>query len=115
MTSKDDFASFMENAFSSESDRALRRLKKGDAVAGTVVQISNDCVFVDIGSRADGRIARAELENDEGELGQGEYSEKVVSPQEITPNFNLEEDEIVEITTGFEYSAARTLNNEIYT
>jgi len=69
MTSKDDFASFMENAFFSESDRALRRLKKGDAVTGTVVQISNDCVFVDIGSRADARIARAALEDEHGELG----------------------------------------------
>jgi small subunit ribosomal protein S1 len=69
MTSKDDFASFMENAFSSESNRALRRLDKGDVVTGTVVQISNDCVFVDIGSRADGRIARAELEDEKGELG----------------------------------------------
>ncbi|MBN1656436.1 MAG: S1 RNA-binding domain-containing protein [Deltaproteobacteria bacterium] len=68
MAAKDDFASFMETSFSSESKRILRRLNKGDVVTGSVVQIGGDWVFVDIGSRADGRIASAQLEDDKGEI-----------------------------------------------
>jgi small subunit ribosomal protein S1 len=68
MTNKDDFASFMESSFSTESNRALRVLKKGDVVTGIVVQIGSECVFLDVGSRADGRIARTELQDENGDL-----------------------------------------------
>lgn len=44
------------------------RLRDGQAVTGTVVQIGVDSVFIDIGATAEGRIDRREFEDKRGQL-----------------------------------------------
>jgi small subunit ribosomal protein S1 len=59
----------LQQAAASENGRTSVRLRPGQAVAGTIVQIGQDYVFVDVGTTTEGRIDRRELENDKGELG----------------------------------------------
>lgn len=64
---EDSFAALMKQA----QDRGTttgRRLTAGEVVKVRVMQIAGDSVFVDCGTPGDGRIPRAELENDKGEL-----------------------------------------------
>jgi small subunit ribosomal protein S1 len=68
MTNKNDFASLMEESLAAGTSRAKRRLKSGEIVEGTVIQITGDSVFVDVGTPGDGRIPRAELMDDTGQL-----------------------------------------------
>jgi small subunit ribosomal protein S1 len=63
---KEDFASLLEASF--KSGGGARRLKQGDTVEGTLIQIGEDTAFVDVGATADARIDRAELLNSKGEL-----------------------------------------------
>jgi small subunit ribosomal protein S1 len=56
----------MQEAAGTENGRTSTRLRPGQAVTGTVVQIGHDCVFVDIGATAEGRIDLRELEDDKG-------------------------------------------------
>lgn len=48
--------------------RTDRRLRVGEAVEGTVVQIGRDWVFVDVGTTSEARIERAELADAKGNL-----------------------------------------------
>jgi small subunit ribosomal protein S1 len=58
----------MQQASGTENGRTSTRLRPGQAVTGSVVQIGHDCVFVDVGATAEGRIDRRELEDDKGQL-----------------------------------------------
>lgn len=63
----DSFASLMKQA----GERGVatgRRLHAGDLVQVRVMQIAGDSVFVDAGTPGDGRIPRAELSDEDGEL-----------------------------------------------
>jgi small subunit ribosomal protein S1 len=64
--SKQDFASLLEASL--KSGGGARRLKHGDTVEGTLIQIGDDTAFVDVGATTDARIDRAELLNSKGEL-----------------------------------------------
>ncbi len=68
MKTTDSFASLMEESMASGTSRAKRRLKTGDVVEGTIIQISADSVFVDVGTPGDARLPKAELLDDSGEL-----------------------------------------------
>ncbi len=68
MARDDDFASLMESVTSDSSKRASRRLRRGEVTEGTVVQISADSVFVDVGGTSEARLDRAELLDKAGEL-----------------------------------------------
>ncbi|HET9959715.1 MAG TPA: S1 RNA-binding domain-containing protein [Polyangiaceae bacterium] len=68
MAEESSFARLMESASAQATGRATRRLRAGDVVEVTVIQISHDSVFVDVGLPSDGRIARAELQNDDGSV-----------------------------------------------
>lgn len=68
MSSHGDFASLMESAASQTQDRASRRIERGQDVEGTVIQISGDAIFVDIGLTADARLERSALDDARGEL-----------------------------------------------
>lgn len=60
---KDDFASL----FSATPDAGrTRRLREGEVVAGKVVQVSGDSVFVDVGATKDARIPVSQLADREG-------------------------------------------------
>jgi small subunit ribosomal protein S1 len=62
-----DFASMMQQA-TGDGARTSTRLRPGQVVTGTVVQIGHDSVFVDIGMTTEGRIDRRELEDAQGEI-----------------------------------------------
>jgi small subunit ribosomal protein S1 len=62
----EDFAAMFE----AEADSAsgARKLEAGQVIDGIVVAIDADTVFVDVGTRSEGRIERRSLENERGEL-----------------------------------------------
>jgi small subunit ribosomal protein S1 len=63
-----DFASMLQEAGGDENVRTRTRLRAGQVVTGTVVQVGQDYVFVDVGTTTEGRIERRELEDKAGEL-----------------------------------------------
>ena len=50
-----------QNSFMAEVDATLVRIRPGQTVTGTVVQVTDDEVCVNIGYKADGIIKRTEL------------------------------------------------------
>jgi small subunit ribosomal protein S1 len=66
MTPSDDFASLFNTT--GPAGGTVKRLRKGELVEGTVVQIASDAVYVDVGTPTEARIDRASLTNDQGEL-----------------------------------------------
>jgi small subunit ribosomal protein S1 len=68
MPEKDDFASLFEASARDAQERTGRRLRRGETVDGTVVQIGNEYLYVDVGTTTEARIARAELVDPEGRL-----------------------------------------------
>ena len=63
-----DFASMFQQAQGSEGARTSTRLRPGQVVSGTVVQVGTDSIFVDIGATTEGRIDRRELEDSNGDV-----------------------------------------------
>ncbi|HYO94637.1 MAG TPA: S1 RNA-binding domain-containing protein [Polyangiaceae bacterium] len=68
MSDDSSFAHLMETAGAQATGRAVRRLRPGEVVQVTVVQVAEDCIFVDVGTPSDGRIQRAELEDRDGNV-----------------------------------------------
>jgi small subunit ribosomal protein S1 len=66
--SKDSFASLMATGSASVSDRARKRLDRGQVVDVTVIQVSNEFVYVDVGTPGDGKIPAQELMDENGKL-----------------------------------------------
>ena len=64
MADQDDFAAFME----SQAGAVVGRLSRGQKVTGSVTHIGADSVFIALGTRADGRVPRADLVGRDGEL-----------------------------------------------
>ena len=62
----DNFASLMTT--SGGTDRAKRRLSRGEVLDATVMQIASDYVFVDVGTPSDGRIPRGDLLDQDGKV-----------------------------------------------
>ena len=58
----------MQQTTGAESGRTSTRLRPGQSVTGTVVQIGQDYVFVDVGTTTEARIDRRELEDKAGNL-----------------------------------------------
>ncbi len=50
------------------TDRAKRRLSRGEVLDATVMQIASDYVFVDVGTPTDGRIPRGDLLDGDGKV-----------------------------------------------
>lgn len=61
MSDDTSFARLMETA-----QGGAARLRAGESVSATVIQIGEDWIFVDVGTPSDGRIARAELTDASG-------------------------------------------------
>lgn len=61
----------MEAVASESSKRTARRLRRGEVIDGTVVQIGTDAVFVDIGGIQEARIERSQLLDADGKLKVG--------------------------------------------
>jgi small subunit ribosomal protein S1 len=68
MVDDEDFAAMFEQSVTRGKGGAARRLKLGDTIEVTVVQIGKDSVFVDAGTRAEGEIDRRELEDEYGRV-----------------------------------------------
>jgi ribosomal protein S1 len=66
--SKDSFASLMATGSASVSDRARKRLDRGQVVDVTVIQVSSEFVYVDVGTPGDGKIPASELTDENGKL-----------------------------------------------
>lgn len=62
----DSFASLMTTE--GGSDRARRRLNKGEVIDATVMQVAGEFVFIDVGMPSDGKIPRAELLDEKGKI-----------------------------------------------
>jgi small subunit ribosomal protein S1 len=62
----DSFASLMTTE--GGSDRARRRLNKGEVIDATVMQVAGEFVFIDVGMPSDGRIPRVDLLDAEGKV-----------------------------------------------
>src|SRR5450432_1144298 len=62
----DNFASLMTTT--GGSDRARRRLSRGEVLDATVMQIASEFVFVDVGTPSDGRIPRVDLLDADGKV-----------------------------------------------
>ena len=62
----DSFASLMSTE--GGSDRARRRLNKGEVIDATVMQVAGEYVFIDVGMPSDGKIPRAELLDEKGKM-----------------------------------------------
>lgn len=68
MAPTEDFASLMQ-AFSRKSaDGGFKKLRRGEIIEGTVVQVGQDAVYVDIGTPTEARVDRAGLLDDQGQL-----------------------------------------------
>jgi len=61
-----DFASLMTTE--GGSDRARRRLTRGEVIDATVMGIAGEYVFVDVGMATDGRVPRGELMDQDGKM-----------------------------------------------
>jgi small subunit ribosomal protein S1 len=68
MSKEDSFAALMEGVSSDSSKRAAKRLRRGEVVEGTVVQVGVDAVFVDVGATKEARIEKSELMDAAGEV-----------------------------------------------
>jgi ribosomal protein S1 len=66
--SKDSFASLMATGSASVSDRARKRLERGQVLDVTVIQVSSEWVYVDVGTPGDGKIPAPELSDENGKL-----------------------------------------------
>jgi small subunit ribosomal protein S1 len=65
---QDDFASMFNASSAAGKSRAGLRLKQGEVVEGTVIQIGPEAVFLDVGAPTDACIDRGELEDAKGNL-----------------------------------------------
>lgn len=68
MVDDEDFAAMFEQSVTRGKGGAARRLKLGDNIEVTIVQIGKDSVFVDAGTRSEGEIDRRELEDEYGRI-----------------------------------------------
>jgi ribosomal protein S1 len=66
--SKDSFASLMATGSASVADRARKRLDRGQVLDVTVIQVSSEFVYVDVGMAGDGKIPAQELMDENGKL-----------------------------------------------
>ena len=58
----------MEQSFESMFEDSMQELNVGDVVHGTVVQVSDDHVVVDVGYKSEGVIPLAEFKDEEGKI-----------------------------------------------
>jgi small subunit ribosomal protein S1 len=68
MVPQDDFASLMQASSGKSATRGLRKLRRGEIVEGTVVQIGQEAVYVDVGTPTEARVDTSSLLDDSGKL-----------------------------------------------
>ena len=83
-----------QNSFMAEVDATLVRIRPGQTVTGTVVQVTDDEVYVNIGLKADGIIKRTELTQQDAKVGD-ELEVEVVKVNDGEGNVVLSQRNIV--------------------
>ena len=83
-----------KNNFMADVEATLVKIKPGQTVTGTVVQITDDEICVNIGYKSDGLIKRTDLTSDDIELGQ-EIEVEVVKVNDGEGNVVLSQRNIV--------------------
>lgn len=69
MADEDDFAALFEQSMAKPQQRpSSRRLRAGEPVEGVVVAIGENTIFVDVGTKAEGRIDRSAVTDAHGAL-----------------------------------------------
>lgn len=68
MSSHDDFASLMQASAGQAKDRGFKKLRRGEIVEGTVVQIGSEAVYVDVGTPTEARVDTSSLLDETGKL-----------------------------------------------
>src|SRR5690349_5350391 len=68
MADEDDFAALFEQSMSGAQRKTTRTVRAGEVVDGVVVAIGDDTVFVDIGTKAEGRIEKSAFTDERGAL-----------------------------------------------
>ncbi len=68
MCPPDDFASLMQASSQKSKDGGFKKLRRGEIIEGTVVQVGQDAVYVDVGTPTEARVDRVGLLDDEGNL-----------------------------------------------
>jgi small subunit ribosomal protein S1 len=68
MAPTEDFASLMQASSRKSADGGFKKLRRGEIIEGTVVQVGHDAVYVDIGTPTEARVDRGGLLDDQGQL-----------------------------------------------
>jgi small subunit ribosomal protein S1 len=90
-----------EVGFSALYEQSLQELRSGEIVIGKVVQVSNDFVMVDVGSKTEGMIPARELRDSSGNipLNVGDEIEVLVERRDEDDNLILSRDKAARIKT----------------
>ena len=88
-----------EVGFSALYEQSLQELRSGEIVIGKVVQVSNDFVMVDVGSKTEGMIPARELRDSSGNisLNVGDEIEVLVERRDEEDNLILSRDKAARI------------------
>jgi small subunit ribosomal protein S1 len=88
-----------EVGFSALYEQSLQELRSGEIVIGKVVQVSNDFVMVDVGSKTEGMIPARELRDSSGNipLNVGDEIEVLVERRDEDDNLILSRDKAARI------------------
>ncbi|WP_136810038.1 30S ribosomal protein S1 [Desulfosediminicola flagellatus] len=57
-----------EDLFNQESTKKLRSFKPGQKVTATIIEMSGESVFLDVGGKSEGIVESADLKNEDGEI-----------------------------------------------
>jgi small subunit ribosomal protein S1 len=90
-----------EVGFSALYEQSLQELRSGEIVIGKVVQVSNDFVMVDVGSKTEGMIPARELRDANGTIpvSVGDEIEVLVERRDEDDNLILSRDKAARIKT----------------
>jgi len=68
MSPTDNFASLMQASTRKSADSGIKRLRRGEVIEGTIVQIGHDSVYVDVGTPTEARVEKSSLLDENGDL-----------------------------------------------
>lgn len=64
----DDNNQSFEDLFNQDTTKKLRSFKPGQKVTATIIEISGESIFLDVGGKSEGIVESAEFKNEDGEI-----------------------------------------------
>ncbi|MEE9384755.1 MAG: S1 RNA-binding domain-containing protein [Nannocystaceae bacterium] len=64
----EDFAALLDASFAETGASRGKRVRPGQLLEGKVIEIGRDTIFVDVGTRSEGQIAKTQLQDDTGKV-----------------------------------------------